>query len=64
MSFVRARDRALLMASATIFTLVKWIGAGYLVYLGIKLFRAGGHLSAEPKTAHRAPFAWGCTLGS
>ncbi len=41
---------ALLMASATIFTLVKWIGAGYLVYLGIKLFRAGGHLSAEPKT--------------
>lgn len=41
---------ALLMASATIFTLVKWIGAGYLVYLGIKLFQAGGHLSAEPKT--------------
>ncbi len=29
---------------------MKWIGAGYLVYLGIKLFRAGGHLSAEPKT--------------
>lgn len=41
---------ALLMAWATLFTVVKWIGAAYLVYLGIKLFRAGGTLSAEPKT--------------
>ena len=31
---------ALLATSATIFTLLKWIGAAYLVYLGIKLWRA------------------------
>jgi threonine/homoserine/homoserine lactone efflux protein len=30
---------ALLAASATAFTLVKWIGAGYLIWLGIKLLR-------------------------
>ncbi|RFC64158.1 LysE family translocator [Fulvimarina endophytica] len=31
---------ALLAASATLFTVLKWIGAAYLVYLGIKLWRA------------------------
>jgi threonine/homoserine/homoserine lactone efflux protein len=41
---------ALLMASATIFTVLKWIGAAYLVYLGIKLFRSGGALDARPRT--------------
>jgi homoserine/homoserine lactone efflux protein len=40
---------ALLAASATVFTIVKWIGAAYLVWLGIKLWRAGGSLAAEPK---------------
>jgi threonine/homoserine/homoserine lactone efflux protein len=41
---------ALLMTSATVFTVIKWAGAAYLVYLGIKLFRAGGALDAEPRT--------------
>ncbi len=33
---------ALLAASATVFTVLKWLGAAYLVYLGVKLWRAGG----------------------
>ena len=41
---------ALLAASATLFTILKWVGAAYLVYLGIKLWRAGGTLDAPPRT--------------
>jgi threonine/homoserine/homoserine lactone efflux protein len=41
---------ALLMTSATIFTALKWIGAAYLVWLGIKLFRAGGTFEARAET--------------
>jgi threonine/homoserine/homoserine lactone efflux protein len=41
---------ALLAASATVFTILKWIGAGYLVWLGFKLWRAGGALNAQPRT--------------
>jgi len=36
---------ALVMASATLFTVLKWAGAVYLVWLGIKLWRSA---SAEP----------------
>ncbi|ODT08002.1 MAG: lysine transporter LysE [Mesorhizobium sp. SCN 65-20] len=41
---------ALLAASATVFTILKWIGGAYLIYLGIKLFRSGGTLDAKPRT--------------
>jgi len=41
---------ALLLTSATLFTVLEYIGAAYLVYLGIKLFRAGGTLDAKPRT--------------
>jgi threonine/homoserine/homoserine lactone efflux protein len=31
---------ALLATSATLFTVMKWVGAAYLIYLGVKLWRA------------------------
>ena len=54
---------ALLAASATVFTLLKLAGAAYLIFLGVKLFRAGGTLRAEPRTdaastAKMAAHAW------
>ncbi|CAN5882909.1 LysE family translocator [soil metagenome] len=41
---------ALLATSATLFTILKWIGAAYLVYLGLKLWRTGSTLEAAPRT--------------
>jgi len=38
---------ALLATSATAFTWVKWVGAAYLVYLGVALMRKRGALAAH-----------------
>lgn len=46
---------ALLAASSLAFTVLKWAGAGYLVWLGVRLFRAPvGEAAAPPLTARRA----------
>ncbi|TBW35928.1 LysE family translocator [Siculibacillus lacustris] len=41
---------ALLQASATVFLAVKWIGAAYLVFLGVRLFRAGGTVTTPARS--------------
>ncbi len=40
----------LLAASATLFTTLKFVGAAYLIWLGFKLWRAGGSLGAQPRS--------------
>jgi threonine/homoserine/homoserine lactone efflux protein len=47
---------ALLATSATVFTALKWVGAAYLVWLGVKLFRAGGALDAKPREDAVSPW--------
>lgn len=47
---------ALLSASAVAFTLLKWAGAIYLIYMGIKLWRAPVSAGATPPLRARAAF--------
>ncbi|WP_194094531.1 LysE family translocator [Marivivens aquimaris] len=52
---------ALVLASATLFTALKWIGAVYLVFLGVKLFRSAstaslGDLERVSQTSARSVF--------
>src|SRR5260221_1539435 len=58
---------ALLLTSATLFTVLKWIGAVYLVYLGIRLWRgeAGppGASGAGAPPAARGGVVASCPLG-
>lgn len=50
---------ALVLASATAFTILKWIGAAYLLFLGVKLFLSAGDTKSDGLGAppHQAPQA-------
>lgn len=60
MSLSLAGLGALVATSATLFTVLKWVGAAYLVWLGIKLIRsapAGGLPQPQAEVTARGVFA-------
>tara|TARA_Y100000815_G_scaffold265840_1_gene283238 strand:- start:1926 stop:2549 length:624 start_codon:yes stop_codon:yes gene_type:complete len=46
---------ALVLASAMVFTVLKWVGAVYLVYLGVKLLRSRPALMPDDLSPERKP---------
>ena len=50
MTFAMLGIGALLATSASLCLALKWIGAAYLVWLGVRLWRAGGTLETSPAT--------------
>jgi threonine/homoserine/homoserine lactone efflux protein len=48
---------ALLAASAVSFLIFKWIGAAYLIWLGISLWRAGGRLEVQARQERASTLA-------
>lgn len=47
---------ALILASQTAFTVLRWVGAGYLIYLGIQYWRARGNASVP--AGSRGPWSY------
>ena len=55
---------AVLAASEAAFTVLKVIGAAYLVWLGIRTFRSTGAMQASAVPAHRSLFMQGLLVGA